>query len=181
MGRRVEINGLFYSDSGRKCIEHPLGCGIALIVGDILVLKKETKQFEEELFTNSRVEVLNELTVKELKSLTVTAEIKMKAKAKKQDYVDAILKLEGEEYGANLQVIELRRWSEVVLVAYNYQKKCKVGYLSRAFMNLYSEELDGSFVKILSLKKESALTAEREDGYKNGGVAVVEVVQIEFR
>jgi hypothetical protein len=55
---------------------------------------------------------------------------------------------------------------------------CTVGFLGRAFLRLYESELDDQYAKILSLKKESRFIAERDDGCKNGGLAVAEMFEL---
>ena len=139
MGQRIEINGLFKTDRGRTCQTHTNGCGLHLKVGDIIIFKKECLEFTEEVFTASRQEELKGLQKKELLEICQINVIKVKANSTKAIIIDNILIHEGEQFGAEEQQIQTKKWTEVALKANLLNGGCTVGFLGRASpFNLYS-------------------------------------------
>ena len=178
---RIEIVGLNHSTNGRSCSNHPDGCGREVQLGKVYVLKQKSLQFEYEEFTGSRTETIRELKKQDIIELCRKYELKGFSKMSKDELVNLIVKHEGGNLDEPKRKIELKTRKEVAVAVHDIQTDCIVGYIARVFVSLTGAgTLDGIFVKVLHLKANSDFDAERKESYRNGGVAVAQVVTQAF-
>jgi hypothetical protein len=182
---KLEIVGLSYKDNGRSCGDHPNGCGASLRVGDIVKLSCKETQFEEEHLKLTKKQEYRALTVDALKEILKDEYLQKGMSGKNKEWlVDKLLLLRNEPNN-DLELTEVKRWTEWAVEVYKAGTddcRCKVGFISRNFVNIYPElTLDGIFGKVLRLRGQSEFKAERAESCRMGGVALIETVTLEFR
>ena len=160
---KKEIVGFNYKNNGRICNNHSNGCGLPIQVDDIVECKKTEAFCKEEHVSITKRQEIASMTKDALRKLLVNeyGVLTGLSTLKKEQLVNKILELEGNGHDPE-PLTKTIEWTEEAVDVYSIRTKCKVGYISRSFVNLYSAvALDGLHARIIRLRGQSTFKAER--------------------